>query len=135
MPTETLEEKVARLEGELTTARQERDAIRTGSATALKNSQDKIDVLQKENDGLKKKYDELVQESTEEITRISTELDKTKKIADVAEPTITVNKVDYQVLGKNFIWKQREYTVAELLKNKALQETLVKAGAGFLVKK
>lgn len=134
---ETLEQKVARLE-------QEKQALTTTNST-LKNqvtnlSSDKA-ALQAENSVLKTKFDDLMASSQEEIGNLSIELSKAKTIADKAEPTITVDKKEYAVIGQKFIYRRRgeveskEITVAELLKDKLLQAELVKAGVGFLVPK
>ena len=50
-------------------------------------------------------------------------------------PTIVVDKKTYEVTLKAFQYKKVEYTVAQLLKDKALQKELVKKGVGFLVEK
>lgn len=74
-------------------------------------------------------------ESDEVIAELSTELEKAKAIADVAEPTFTVGSNDYGVIGQKFTYKQKQYTVQELLRDKELQKQLVKIDAGFIYKK
>ena len=50
-------------------------------------------------------------------------------------PTIVVEKKTYEVRAQTFKYKKVEYTVAQLLSDKALQKELVKKGVGFLVEK
>ncbi|WP_374949610.1 hypothetical protein [Mucilaginibacter sp.] len=112
----TLEQKVANLEkenGQLRTANQELAAA----------------------------HEDLQKTSAEEIGNLSEALSKAQKVADVAEPTITVDKKDYLVIGGNFTYRRKgttepkDYTLEDLKADKSLQAELVKIGAGFLVLK
>lgn len=54
--------------------------------------------------------------------------------APPTSPTITVDKIKYAVEAAKFQFDGATYTVADLVKNKTLQATLVKKGVGFLRK-
>lgn len=104
-------------------------------------TEQKLARLEKEHQALKSQYDQLLASSQEEIKNLSAELSKAKTIADKAEPTVTVDKKEYSVIGQKFIYRRKgeveakEILVADLLKDKELQAELVKAGVGFLVLK
>lgn len=77
---------------------------------------------------------DVVNEQHASITELTAQLEKLQT-EPAAYPTITVDKAVYEVQIKNFQYKKVEYTVADLLKDKALQKELVKKGVGFLVPK
>jgi hypothetical protein len=135
MATETPEEKIARLEVELHKATEQNTGLRTGSETVIKNLQNQLDTVTKDKSALQVAYDNLLKESNDQIGSLSAELDKAKSITDIIDPSITVDKKEYRVIGKKFNWRGTEYTVQDLLKSKSLQQELVGAGAGFLILK
>jgi chromosome segregation ATPase len=50
-------------------------------------------------------------------------------------PVIEVGKKKYEVQAKVFKYEGKDYTIADLLADKALQKTLVGKGVGFLILK
>ncbi len=73
-------------------------------------------------------------EQHETITSLTEQLEKLQANPE-AYSTIVVDKTTYEVQTKGFQYKKQEYTVADLIKDKALQKELVKKGVGFLVAK
>lgn len=136
-PEETPEQKLDRLITENASLKEANVSL----SQANEKLKDESDVLRTENDtltsaqaDLREQYESLQVEFTEEITVLSAQLAKAKVVSDEFKPTITVDNVDYLVLGKKFIYQHKEYTLQHLLHDEAMQRALVNKGVGFLVK-
>jgi len=141
---ETLEQKNARLEAENKSLIGKQNA----AEAALTKTKDQLLVLQNTHSELKADHDQLsglhkelssshqslLKESSQEIERLSLELDSAK--SDNARSIVTTN-IDgkkYRVIGKNFAIKDKGVlSVDQVLKDKQLLKELVKQKVGFLV--
>ncbi|MBB2149163.1 hypothetical protein [Pedobacter gandavensis] len=145
---ETLEEKITRLEAEKQTA----ILGKTTAESALKTTEETHQILvsgleaekQTAIEGkaaaenslelLQEKHSGLLLDSSNEIARLSKELDSAKSDAAESKLTTTVDGQKYQVVGKSFnVPGKGVMTVFEILKDKALLKDLVNKGVGFII--
>lgn len=141
---ETLEQKNARLEAENKTLIAKQNA----AEAALTKTKDQLNVLQNAHSELKADHDQLsglhkelssshqslLKESSQEIERLSLELDSAKSDNARSIVTTTIDGKKYRVIGRNFSIKDKGVlSVEQVLKDKVLLKELVKQKVGFLV--
>lgn len=141
---ETLEQKNARLEAENKSLLGKQNA----AEAALTKTKDELNVLKSAHQELQADHSQLSDlhkelstshrslliESSQEIERLSQELDSAKSDNAKSIVTTTIDGKKYRVIGKSFSIKGKGIiSVEQVLKDKVLLKDLVKQKVGFLV--
>lgn len=126
------------LKSELETAN---DKLKGTPASTDPDQQAFIISLKSENDSLKQQVTKLendlvdfAEQATDEIKRLSEQLDGARKDAAQGIQSVTVDGTKYRVIGKKFtVPGKGQFTLEQLLKDEELQQLLVARGSGHLV--
>lgn len=113
------------LNGQLARWKEKHEALKTEAITAVND-------LNGQLAGLKEKHDALEKDSSIIIGDLSDQLAKTTKAAAAGYVTVTVNKVDYKIVGKKFHIKGNVVESADLAKDDVLLQHLVDIKSGIL---